>query len=219
MKNYPFNFETLDEFSNSLPYESFTNEEQALYEQLVRLKDKYNFPAVENNVGSFISFLITLIRPKIVFEMGSGYGHSAFWYLVGKEKSVEKIYLTERRKDLLIEFNQLSWPADFKQKLNYFLGDAYTKVKEVSDIDFLLIDGQKSDYKKFLDSNYEQLSEGCIIVIDNSYWRGSFLDTEQRLKHNSAKSIYELHEYVNKSDKYESAFIPFKDGVSVLRKK
>lgn len=219
MKNYPFNFETLDEFSNSLPYEQFSSDEERLYIELLELKKKYRFPAVENNVGSLLSFLTSLVRPKIIFEMGSGYGQSAFWYLVSKSETLDKIYLTERRDDLAAEFEKLSWPKNFKQKLNYFQGDAYEKIKEISNIDLLLIDGQKSDYKKFLSDHYEKLNPGCLVIIDNSYWRGSFLDQEQREKYNSAQSIFDLHEYIKFSDKFEKIFIPFKDGVTVLRLK
>lgn len=219
MKNYPFNFETLNEFSNSLPYEKFSKDTQDLFDSLNQLKNKYRFPAVENNVGGLLSFLVSITRPKIIFEMGSGYGHSAFWYLQAQCESIEKIVLTERRTDLMAEFNNLSWPADFREKIEYHQGDAFEKIKEVDAIDLILIDGQKSDYQSFIQKIESKLNTGALVVIDNSYWRGSFLDSSQRAMHGSAKAIHSLHEFIKENSEFQRVFIPFKDGVTVLRKK
>lgn len=218
MKNFPFEFDTLNDFSNSIPYAGIDSNLKDLFHKLNSLKEKYRFPAIENNVGCFISFYLGITKPKVIFEMGSGYGHSAFWYLNSSIDSITNIFLTERREDLAIEFEQLPWPSDFKSRIEYYQGDAFDKLEDIENIDFLLIDGQKSDYEKFLDLVYPKLSTGASVLIDNSFWRGSFLDLDQRSKHSSAQAIFNLHQNIKDSKGFEKIFIPFKDGVSLLRK-
>lgn len=217
MKNYPFNFESLFHFSNSNPYLEFTPAQMNLKKSLEDLQSELNFPAINDDIGAFISFLLNLSSPKRIFEMGSGYGHSAFWYQFLNQDILESIYLTERREDLQDHFLQLKWDKYYFEKMQYFCGDAFECIKKLNNIDFLLIDGQKSDYQKFLEVGYNHLNENALILIDNSYWRGSFLDDEY-LHHDSASKIKSLHQYLKNNLQYAACFIPFKDGVSLLRK-
>jgi caffeoyl-CoA O-methyltransferase len=218
MKNYPFNFDTLFDFSNSLPYGGVPNQYSELFQQLNQLKEKYNFPAVNNDIGSILSFLVDLKQPKVIFEMGSGYGHSAFWYHMASYDSFERIYLTERREDLSSEFESLSWPDNFKAKMQYWQGDAFDKLSQIESVDFVLIDGQKSDYLRFFKELDTKLTPGGIVAIDNSFWRGSFLDPEMVSTKKSARDVAKLHEYLEQNDNYRKLFIPFKDGLTLLIK-
>lgn len=218
MLNYPFDFNTLFSFSNSLPYLGLKDSHRHLFNDLNNYQTTLNFPAVQNDVGELLSFLCGLVRPKIIFEMGSGYGHSCFWYMVGGHEFIEKVVLTEKRDDLESIFYKISWDTDFKSKIEYHQGDAFEKLQQIKDIDLLLIDGVKGDYLKFLEESFDKLNENALIVIDNSFWRGSFLDEEYAEK-KSAKNIKELHEYISSSNKFAAVFLPFKDGVTLLRKK
>lgn len=217
MQNYPFNFETLFEFANSDPYNMVDSSYRELFEKINQFKKDLNFPAVNNDVGVLINFLVQLKRPKNIFEMGSGYGHSAFWYLQNDYEFIENIYLTEKRDDLKTHFEALPWPVNYKKLLTYHQGDAFELLETVKSIDFLLIDGVKADYLRFLEDSFERLSDGALIIIDNSYWRGSFLDPGLQNK-KSSQNILQLHEYLKRSTQFQSIFLPFKDGISLLRK-
>lgn len=217
MRNYKFDSDELFKFSCSLPYNNIREDLLALFNSLNCLKEKYNFPAINNDIGSFISVSLKLWKPKIIFEMGSGYGHSSFWYLLNHNDDLKKIYLTEKRNDLQDEFESLDWPLDWRKKLDYFQGDAFDRILQIKEnIDLALIDGVKGDYLKFLKILEDKLSVNGVVLIDNSYWRGSFLNKELRLSKKSAKNIYDLHDYISKSDKWTATFIPYKDGLTVL---
>jgi predicted O-methyltransferase YrrM len=218
MRDFEFSFKALDNFSNSLPYSDPSSIEVLLIDELNELKTKYNFPSIHNNIGSYIKFSINDWKPKNIFEMGSGYGHSAFWYLSSNCSSIENIFLTEKRSDLWESFENLSWPKEWKSKLDYYQGDAFDRLSQIASIDLCLIDGVKSDYLKFLTKVSSKMTTGGIVLIDNSYWRGSFLDPEIVLKKKSAQNIKELHDYIGASHEWDALFLPFLDGLSVLRK-
>ena len=217
MRDFKFDSDVLFHFSQSDPYHNIEGFED-IWNQLNNYKIQLNFPAVHNDVGSFISFLTTLYKPKIIFEMGSGYGQSAFWYLLKSSESIKEIILTEKRTDLEEVFYTLPWPKHWTQKMKYHQGDAFDRLKECGEIHMALIDGVKGDYLRFLKELYPKLCSGGIVLIDNSYWRGSFLDDEIVKKKSSAKKIRELHEYIKHSNDWSASFIPFKDGLTILTK-
>ena len=217
MRDYPFDFNQLKSFSESAPYLRLGNHSE-FFLSLKALEKKYNFPAIHDDVGAFINFIFKWQNPKRIFEFGSGYGHSAFWYLLNNN-TIEKIILTEKRDDLESEFNTLLWPPGWKEKLEYHQKDAFEVFDSMGQFDFILIDGVKADYLSFLQLCHEKLNDNGVVLIDNSYWRGSFLDDEIVAKKKTAKNIKALHEFIEKTDLYESIFIPFEDGVSLLRKR
>ena len=112
----------------------------------------------------------------------------------------------------------VNWPARWQDKMEYHQGDAFDTLSEIGNIDLALIDGVKGDYLKFLLALKNHTQSGALVLIDNSYWRGSFLDDEVVAIKKSPQKIKELHEYIAHSSEWESLFIPFVDGLSILRK-
>ena len=48
-----------------------------------KFADENNFPIVDRLVGIFLEFLSKTISAQRIFEFGSGYGYSAFWFARG----------------------------------------------------------------------------------------------------------------------------------------
>ncbi|MAX65411.1 MAG: hypothetical protein QF441_16385 [Bacteriovoracaceae bacterium] len=219
MKDYPFSFSTLDEFSNNDPYNSVPAEYTKLLNELNHLKKVLNFPAVEENIGHFFQFFMPILKPQKIFEMGSGYGHSAFWFLLGGQQWIDQIILTEKRNDLKEFYHNLSWPTSWLEKLEYHQDDAFHIIEQVDQLDLALVDGVKANYLDFLNILENKMSSHGLVFIDNSFWRGSFLDEHVVAKKQTAKKIAQLHAFIRESSKWDAVFIPFKDGLTCLRKK
>lgn len=218
MRDFPFSFEQLNCFSKDLPYGFKSSDEiKVLYQKLKENEKTLNFPAIRDDIGKFINFLFHWQKPEKIFEFGSGYGQSAFWYLLNNQ-DIQEIVLTEKRDDLETVFESLPWPATWKNKIVYHQADAFDVFKNIDKVDFVLIDGVKSDYLEFLKECESKLSDSGMVLIDNSYWRGSFLDPEVSEKKQTAKNIKALHQYIKDSSKWEAVFVPFEDGVTLLRK-
>lgn len=215
MKNYPFNPDTLLQYSESNPFGSHNSD---ILNQLNSLKQSLRFPAVLDDVGKLMSLLVEMTNVKTIFEFGSGYGHSCYWYLPALNH-LEKIVLTEKRDDLKEHFKSIPWPSQMMDIVDYHQGDAFEKVEQLEQIDFALVDGVKADYLKFLKIMETKISKNGMVLIDNAFWRGSFLDKEACVKNKSAKHIKDLHDYIAESSFWQSSFVPFRDGVILLRPK
>jgi predicted O-methyltransferase YrrM len=216
MRDYKFNHQELFTFSHSDPYGFIDEQYHLLFDQLNELQVDLNFPAIHDDVGAFISFMLQFWNPKVIYEMGSGYGHSAFWYLLANNSALEKVVLTERRADLKPKFEHLAWPKDWNSLVEYNNADAFDVLDTLSSVDFALIDGVKGDYLKCLKILEGKMKPGGVVLIDNSYWRGSFLNEDLRKYKISAQNIFELHEYIKESKRWKSVFIPFIDGLTIL---
>ena len=56
---------------------------------------KHNFPIVGPTVGSFLHQMVLLTNPKRIFEMGSGFGYTAYWMAKALNDPDAKIICTE----------------------------------------------------------------------------------------------------------------------------
>lgn len=220
MRDYEQNTKRLFEFSSSAPYRAVPFEYEGLYQSLSKKQKQLSFPAIHDDIGSFIKFMIPYWKPKTIFEMGSGYGQSAFWFLLGGENFIDEIILTEKRADIYELFKEITWPETWKEKMTYENQDAFSVLERLDStkIDLALIDGVKSDYLEFLNVLETKISPNGIVLIDNSFWRGSFLDKDLVKNKKSALGIKELHEYIHDTKEWEAVFIPYIDGLSVLKK-
>lgn len=216
MKKYPLSLTQLHNYSQEQPFIRVGDELNILLEKLEFTRNKLNFPAVNNDVGQFLRFLSSTYCPKKIFEFGSGYGHSAFWYFLDNP-ALEVVYLTEKNPNLHSYFESMPWPSTWKSKMDYYQGNAFEKLKEINDLDLILVDGLKATYLDFLKECETKIRSNGMVIIDNAYWRGSFLDPDLTQKNNSAKAIKELHHYIQNSKKWLASFIPFQDGVILLK--
>ena len=219
MKNFKFSFEQLVQFSNSDPYSYVPEHLQFLLERLQFQEKSLNFPAINNDVGELLAFFLSGQAPKKIFFFFSGYGHRAFWYFVGAQSSLEEVVLTEKRSDLQTVFDDLPWPVNWKNRMTYVQGDAFEELDRRNDkFDLFLVDGVKADYLKFIKAALPKLSSNGIIAIDNSYWRGSFLNKDIREKKKSATSVFEMHEWIKQQRNLKAIFVPFLDGLTLIRR-
>lgn len=216
MRDYQLDHNQLHQFSQSLPYGLHSDRLEFLT-KLNTIKEQLNFPAVTNDVGSLLQMLLKRSQVRKIFEFGSGYGHSLFWYC--ELSTVDKIVLTEKREDLLTYFHQIQWPHHILRATEYYQGDAFERFNADSELyDFIFMDGVKASYKDFLELAIKRLSEHGLIAIDNSYWRGSFLDPQMQHK-SSAMAVAKLHQYVASLEEFEAIFIPYLDGLTLIQRK
>lgn len=212
-------FSLLHQFSenqNSKIFESRFNELFLLSKEHCQ---RLNFPTLKNDVALWAEWISGLIKPKKIVEFGSGFGLSAFRFWLGSQDSLEHLVLTERREDLYELYLKLPWPERFKNCVTFYSGDAWDVLNQHTDGDLYLLDGEKADYIKWLHEFSTQIKINTVIMIDNSFWKGSFLSLDLNGKtQKSALAINQLHEYLKNQNHYQVCFLPFSDGVTMLRK-
>lgn len=208
----------LHQYSENHFWFELNQTEKYLFQELNRYKENLNFPAVKNDVGQILNFIVRSYRPKRIFEFGSGYGHSCFWYLaaIHEKDQPQQIFLTEKRTDLGLHFHQLPWPQEWKEKIHYEQGDAFIALENKNELDLILVDGQKSSYLEFIIKALPQLKSQGLIVIDNAFIKGGFLleENQDKLVVKNTKALYEFIE----TSSLNRVFLPVRDGLILLQK-
>jgi len=186
-------------------------------EKLARLE---NFPIVDRLVGVFLATQAKMINAKRVFEFGSGYGYSAYWFAraVGVEGQIvcsDADSLNKERAEKYLTavdlWNQVEFQVGMAQ-------DVFTQTEGLFDICYNDVD--KGDYPEVWQMAKGRIRSGGLYIADNVLWHGrvaieNFTDvvpgwTEAIVQHN--QMIF--------SDPEFDAFInPTRDGVIVARRK
>jgi len=195
---------------------------ESLHTQVDLHNIKLNIPTLSNEVGELLRFFVSLHRPKIIVEFGSGIGASVLWSLLKDHKDEptwQQFVLTERREDCFESFQQINWPIEIYKKLCFIQGEwnihKITEVIQGCSIQLFLVDGQKNQYRKVIEEIYPLLSKQGLILIDNTNW----LETQKAKSKNVVSCLQDMHESLSKDPRFYYVFLPkIADGLSLLVK-
>ena len=167
--------------------------------------------------GRLLKMLTAMIKPERVLEIGTFTGYSALSIAEGLEPGaiIETIEIDDELEEQIIE-NFRSSP--FAKNINLHIGDALEVMKkwEGETFDMVFIDGDKRLYKRYLEVVLPLTKPGGFILADNTLWDGHVIEES---KHSSqTKGVMEFNDAVAADPALEVAIIPFRDGLTIIRK-
>jgi caffeoyl-CoA O-methyltransferase len=181
------------------------------------------FPIVGPEVGAWLSVLARVTDADRVFEFGSGFGYSAYWFARGLVDG--EVVLTEIDADELAQARTYFERGDLTQKAQFEHGDAIETVDEYAGpFDIVLIDNEKERYVEALQAAEEKLRPGSLVLADNAVTAGiidrddviGLLAGEDVAEPTAAsQGIAEYLRYVRDHDRLETALLPLGEGVAV----
>lgn len=170
--------------------------------------EKVNFPIVGRQVGVFLYLIAKLKKPKLVVEMGSGYGYSAYWFAKGMESG--KVVLTDFQDRNISKAKEYFKRVGLEDRAEFRVGDAVEIAKEYRGIDILFLDLEKVRYLDAIKIMENNLSEGSLVLADNVLWGGQVLKDHPDKK---TTVIKEFNRYMFGSGKFVSQIVPIRDGI------
>ena len=188
--------------------------------EMERIAQENNFPIVGRLVGIFLETMAKSINARRVFEFGSGYGYSAYWFAkaVGAEGQV---ICSDGDPLNQIKSEQYLGSVGLLDRVNFHVGFAQEIFAQTEGLfDICYNDVDKGDYPEVWHMAKKRIRPGGLYIADNVLWHGrvaveDYVDvvpgwTEAILEHN--RLIFEDPEF--------DAFInPTRDGVIVARRK
>ena len=178
-----------------------------------RMGHKLDFPIVDRLVGRLLYMLTRLKDPKLVVELGSGFGYSAYWF--AKALNRGKVILTEYDQKNINLAKMTFMQAGFARKAEFHVGNAVEIAKNYEDIDILFIDIDKHQYLKAFKTLLPNLSRNALIIADNTLWYGKV--TGKR-KDRETLGIQAFNEYLFGSKDFFTTIVPLRDGVLLAYK-
>lgn len=179
-----------------------------------------NFPIIGRLVGQFLLVMARAIGARRVFEFGSGYGYSAYWFAeaVGAEGQV---ICAEGSADNATLAAKFLGEAGLWSRVDFRTGMAQQIFATLpGEFDICYNDADKGDYPEIWHLARSRIRPGGLYIADNVLWHGrvavdDYVDvvpgwTEAILAHNRA---------IVDDPEFDTFINPVRDGVIVARRK
>ena len=173
-------------------------------------------PIVGPLVGKFLYQIAKITNAKRIFEMGSGFGYSAYWFAKAFEGNCKVIctdYSGEHKKAADGFFKK----AGFEKYLDFICGNSMEILKNSSEkYDIIFIDIDKEQYPDVIDIIYDKLDKNGLMIADNTLWYGRVLEEENELP--STKGVKEFNNMLSMDKRFITTIIPLRDGLTLSYK-
>ena len=186
--------------------------------------EEIGFPTVGPEVGGFLRLAARMVEAERVFEFGSGFGYSAYWFAEALPADGE-IVLTEHDPDELEQAREFLARGGYRDRAIFEDGDALETIEQYDGpFDVVLIDCHKSGYPDAFGAVREKVAEGGVVIADNAMESGiqDFETILEILEGDSPDEVDEqsrgIADYllaVRDDDGFETVAIPLGEGIAV----
>jgi caffeoyl-CoA O-methyltransferase len=172
-----------------------------------------DFPIVDRLVGRLIYLLTKLKNPRLVIELGSGYGYSAYWFAKALGKG--RVVLTDYDEGNIGHAQEVFAKAGLTRKAEFRVGNAIEIAEGYKNIDVLFIDIDKHQYIGAIKKLLPNLNKNALIIADNTLWQGK---VTRKGRDRETLGIRDFNEYMFTSRDFFTMLVPLRDGVLVAYK-
>ncbi|MFH2035766.1 MAG: O-methyltransferase [Candidatus Zixiibacteriota bacterium] len=174
-----------------------------------------NFPIIGPMCGILLRQLAIATKAKNIFEMGSGYGYSAYWFAGGIPED-GKIICTEGSEDnknLAMEYLKR---GGFDHKVEFHVGYAQDIIKKYDGpFDIIFNDVDKEQYPEAFDLAIPKLKKSGLFITDNVLWSGRIFDDDPV---ESTRGVLEFNKKLFAANNLLSSIVPIRDGFGIAVK-
>lgn len=167
--------------------------------------------------GQLLKFLVEMIQPKSILEIGTYTGYSAIAMAEGLPEN-GKLITIDINAELEKMIDNFIFTAKLKDKIVQLTGSALKIIPTLTQtFDLVFIDADKRNYKNYLDLVIDKVNSGGYIITDNVLWSGKVTLPKEKMDLDT-KLIDEYNDYVQSHPKLKSILLPVRDGLYLSRK-
>ena len=179
--------------------------------------EERGFPIIGRLCGVTLELLARSIGARRVFELGSGYGYSGYWFsrAVGPDG---ELHLTDGDPENEKKALDYLGRAGLDGPVRYHVGDAVTSLSGVDgDFDVVYCDIDKHGYPEAWAAARKRIRIGGMYLCDNVLWSGRVAqDTpEDDVREGWTDAIKAHNQAIAEDESYLSTIVPTRDGVMV----
>ena len=190
-------------------------QDDPVLQEMEKLAELRNFPIIGPQVGHLLFILARLAGAKRIFEMGSGFGYSAYWFAKALPAD-GKVYQTEtaeKNSQLACDFFKRS---GLEKKSEFLVGDGLKLIDQVGGpFDIILIDMNKEDYPKGFEKAKRYLRKGGLLITDNLLWFGKVLEENREARDPETAGIKKFTQFLFNDKEFFATIVPVRDGVGI----
>jgi predicted O-methyltransferase YrrM len=179
--------------------------------------EREGFPIVGPVLGQMLSQLALLARAKRIFEVGSGFGYSAFWFARVLEPGAT-VTVTDFDRENLDRARAWLTKAGLIDRCRFEpAGDGLEALARAEGgLDVVFVDSAKADYPRALAVALPKLRPGGLVLAESVLWGGAVARGE------ADAATAGLREYIRLifgSEGLVSTIVPIRDGLAITMKR
>jgi caffeoyl-CoA O-methyltransferase len=190
-------------------------DEPVLLEMEAEGKER-GFPIIGRLVGVTVELLARSVGAKRVFELGSGFGYSAYWFAraVGPSGEVHGTDGDPANEPKALDYLSR---AGLAEPIRWHVGDAVTHLGAApGEFDVVYNDIDKDGYPAAWMAARERIRIGGLYVCDNVLWSGRVaVQDRDDPRPVYTQAILEHNRMIAEDDRFISSIVPTRDGVFV----
>lgn len=180
--------------------------------EMEELAAQRSFPIVGRVVGSTLELLARTIGARRVFELGSGFGFSAYWFARAVGEAGE-VTLTDLDPANARQGEAFLSRAGLWSRCRYAVGDAVQSLAATDgEYDVVYNDVDKEGYPEAFAAARSRIRVGGLYVCDNVLWSGRVATDDDSP---STRAIREHNATVFADPAFQACIVPTRDGVLV----
>lgn len=181
-------------------------------QEMERLAESRRFPIVGPLVGRLLFLLARSIGARTVFECGSGFGYSAYWFARALPDE-GRVTLTDGKADNCEAARAFLGRAGLLGRTEIQQGNALEVLAQrPGPFDLIFCDIDKRDYPRAYPLLKPRLRSGGLFVCDNMLWSGRVAGSQND---DDTRGVRELTRLLYADPGLHTTIVPLRDGVSV----
>jgi len=168
-------------------------------------------------LGKFLELVSYMIKPRYILEIGTFTGYSAI--CLAKGLSEDGRLITIEKNDELNRYSKKYFQkAGLSEKIDLITGNAKEIIPTLNmQFDLVFIDADKQEYVDYYTLSFDKINPGGFILADNVLWNGKVV-CNKKYHDKETKGIIAFNELIKNDIRVENIIIPFRDGISIIRK-
>jgi predicted O-methyltransferase YrrM len=192
-------------------------EKDAVLREMEKRAQEPRFPIIGSEVGAILEILTRARGGRRVFEVGSGFGYSAYFFARAVGDAGE-VHLTDFKQENLDAARDYLGRAGFQTKFHFHAGDALaslTRELAKGPFDVYLIDADKHRYPDYWQAIRPRLRPHDLVIADNLLWDGQVADP--KVTDADTAGLRKFAELAASDPKIRFTLLPVRDGVGIAQ--
>ncbi|GAJ58073.1 caffeoyl-CoA O-methyltransferase [Geobacillus thermoleovorans B23] len=192
-------------------------------EEMEQYAYRHRIPIMDPVSVEVLLFILKLIRPRRILEIGTAIGYSAI--RMAKALPDARIVTIEKDRERYERARFYIEKTNTKRQIEAVLGDALAVeagVAAAAPFDVLFIDAAKGQYERFFTLYEPFVAAGGLIISDNVLFKGlvaAEAPADNRRLWNIARKIRRYNEWLMSRSGYDTVIIPVGDGLAISKKR
>ncbi len=172
-------------------------------------------PNIGRQTGTFLSWMIQLMKARQVLEFGTCIGYSTIFLAQALEKTDGFLTAVEFREDLYQETKRNLEAAGLSHRVTLIQGDANLVITQLTGpYDLILQDSDKKLYAPLIDRCIDLLRPGGVLAADDTLF-----PAKPEIPDQFKQPIQRYNEQIFADPRLSTTMLPLGDGLSISIKK